>query len=522
MRLTWNSCRRRFVLACTCLIVVISGTRVFAQGGTMTAVRVNATPGGGAQLILTFSSGGVPQFQLFGDDTPNVSVLLVGANRVQKNPAIIAPVGPIVSGQIVSLGDSLSVQLTLKAAAKVRVAPGSGQVLVIAIAPPTTVDQAAPTLPYPTPVSTALPMAGPGAVRAIIRLKYADLSEVVGLLVAGATIAPNDNFQPQPSAGNFGAPSSLGGGTVGGVPSFNTGANYSPSLAYGQTQNTTSISQRVNENVAIDRRLNAIVLTGPPDLVASYRAFIDEVDVPLGSVMLETQIVELTDTAARDLGIDYTNAGGQVAAGTLGTKSLSSAQAAGSLQAAVFATVQRGNGRIIAQPRIVALDNTSASIVTGSALPIVTSIAVSGVNAVQQQVQYVNVGVNLQIQPRISSDGYVTAHVFSEVSSVTGYSQTYPQISQRQAQTSAIVKDGDSFVIGGLLEKTEINSLSKIPGIGDLPLIGGLFRVRHNSLQTINLYIIVTPHIIPALGGNAAATPAPSPTLQPPPQGQRR
>jgi general secretion pathway protein D len=77
---------------------------------------------------------------------------------------------------------------------------------------------------------------------------------------------------------------------------------------------------------------------------------------------------------------------------------------------------------------------------TGDALPIVTSIAVSGVNAVSQQVQYVNVGVSLQIQPRISSDGFVASHVFSQVSSVTGYQPGYPTLSQREAMTTATVK----------------------------------------------------------------------------------
>jgi general secretion pathway protein D len=118
------------------------------------------------------------------------------------------------------------------------------------------------------------------------------------------------------------------------------------------------------------------------------------------------------------------------------------------------------------------------------------------VNAVSQQVQYVNVGVNLQIEPRISSDGFVTSHVFSEVSSVTGYQQGYPTLSQREATTTATVKDGESFVIGGLLETDELRSLAKVPGIGDLPLIGWLFRVRHDQMKSTNLYIIVTPHIL--------------------------
>jgi general secretion pathway protein D len=120
----------------------------------------------------------------------------------------------------------------------------------------------------------------------------------------------------------------------------------------------------------------------------------------------------------------------------------------------------------------------------------------------------VNVGVNLQILARSTSDGYVTAQVYSAVSSVTGYTASYPNIAQRQASTTVTVRDGQSFVLGGLLEKNELNSLSKIPVLGDLPLIGSLFRVRHNSSSTDNLYIVVTPQIIERGG----PSPSPSPT----------
>src|SRR6202008_2715099 len=102
-----------------------------------------------------------------------------------------------------------------------------------------------------------------------------------------------------------------------------------------------------------------------------------------------------------------------------------------------YAQVQKGHGRIVSKPRIAAQSGSSAKIITGDALPVLTSITLSGVNGVSQQVQYVNVGVTLQIAPRVSSDGFVTSHVFCVVSSVTGVSQGYPTISQREASTMA-------------------------------------------------------------------------------------
>src|SRR6202042_1440734 len=166
------------------------------------------------------------------------------------------------------------------------------------------------------------------------------------------------------------------------------------------------------------------------------------------------------------------------------------------LQAAIYAQIAKGNGRIISKPRIAAQSGSTAKIITGDALPILTSIALSGVNAVQQQVQYVNVGVTLQIAPRVSDDGVVTSHVFAEVSSVTGISQGYPTISQREASTSATVRDGDSFIIGGLTQESELTNPNKVPVPGPARAAGGLFKSENPSRSKTDLYIVVTPHIV--------------------------
>jgi general secretion pathway protein D len=181
------------------------------------------------------------------------------------------------------------------------------------------------------------------------------------------------------------------------------------------------------------------------------------------------------------------------------------------LQAAIYAQIAKGNGRIISKPRISAQSGSTAKIITGDALPILTSIALSGVNAVQQQVQYVNVGVTLQIAPRVGDDGFVTSHVFAEVSSVTGYSQGYPTISQREASTSATVRDGDSFVIGGLVQESELSSHNKIPGLGDVPALGEFFKSENASRTKTDLYIVVTPHVVK---GASQAPPVPVAALK--------
>ena len=356
--------------------------------------------------------------------------------------------------------------------------------------------------PVPLPLPPASPaglVAGEGDTFEIVKLKYADVSEIVGLLTGNQTIKSNDDFTPQEP--NFGSGSAVGGNYfgTGGLP-------VTPILATpnGVVVSSDSVGQAVDGTIGIDRRLNAIVLRGSPERVAAIKHEIALLDVPVTSVVLETEFVELSETGARNLGLDFNNGNGQIGAASIAYSrnfpGLSNTPKFGgvtaSFQVALYAQIAKGEGQIVSKPRISAQSGATAKIVTGDALPILTSIALSGVNAVQQQVEYVNVGVTLQIAPRVSDDGFVTAHVFAVVSSVTGFSQGYPTISQREASTSATVRDGEAFVIGGLTEESRISNRSKLPLLGDIPLLGALFTVDHTNRAKRDLYIVVTPHIV--------------------------
>ena len=364
----------------------------------------------------------------------------------------------------------------------------------------------------------ALPPANePPEDYALVQLKYADVSEVVGLLTDGQTVKSNDVFIPSEPA--FGS-NSL------------TGNNYTPQqVTQAPGSNDDPLGQSVDESIGIDRRLNAIWLKGTPERIAQMKQMIAAIDIPVDSVVLETQFVELTEQGLKALGIDFNNANGQIGVLTLGSgsftvglpeqgcnslaESCSGHVSSAAFQAALYAQIQKGNGRIVSRPRISAQSGSTAKIVTGDALPILTSIALSGVNGVSQQVQYVNVGVTLQIAPRVSGDGFVSSHVFAVVSSVTGTSQGYPTISQREAETSATVRDGDSFVIGGLTQDETISSKSKIPLLGDIPVVGQAFRNERTTRSKTELYIIVTPHIVHRVGAKPNAQPANEPVYAP-------
>lgn len=330
----------------------------------------------------------------------------------------------------------------------------------------------------------------------VVRLRYADVSEVVGLLIAGASIKSNDSFTPrEPDFGSAGL-----GGT----------STYVPAPPPTDENSDESLGQSINDAIAVDRRLNAIILKGSADQIARLKAQIALIDVPVQSVILETTFVELTESGARNVGLDFTNANSQIGVATFQTGGFvppgfptSINLSSTAFQAALYAQVTAGNGKIVSKPRIAAQSGSSAKIITGDALPILTSIALSGVNGVQQQVQYVNVGVTLQIAPRVADNGFVTSHVFCVVSSVTGFSQGYPTISQRKAETSATVADGETFVIGGLSEDSELTTNETIPGLSDIPLLGKLFDLDKSTDSKTELYIVVTPHIVHGTAGEA-------------------
>jgi len=471
--------------------------------------------GRGGEVVTVRLTGGVPKYTVLGAGTTEVAVVFDGTTVDATVPPSIAGVGPLGSVSVAQTGISASVVLHLAAAAPVRPHLLGGGVVALEIGAPAA---AAPPGAAETGLAAAFRTpAAPllGSVTEVVPLKYADVSEIAGVLVQGVSVASNDTFAPVNT--NFGTQTSsgtFGGGTSG----LSTGATQGAAVDFTGAGN--ALAQRLNDSLAIDRRLNAVVLTGTPAEVARLRELVARLDVPLRSVILETEVVELTESAARNVGIDYSPQG-FIAQGSFKPATLSTAQAQASFQANLYGAISHGGGRILAKPQILAQSGFPASILTGDALPIITTVIVGGASAVtSQQVNYVNVGVNLQIQPRISGDGFVTSHIFAEVSSVTAFTQGIPQISQRQAVTTATVRDGASFVIGGLLQDNEIHNLTKIPILGNLPILGPFFRFESMSHQKTNLYIIVTPRVV-AENPPTARTPVVPSAQGPVPSGTR-
>ena len=481
----------------------------FAQPSASTAASevtdVELTHDGPDQSVFELTLSPRPgSYSTVSSDPSNPTLLLTRARRGENVPALDQYSGLVRSVEFQQTETGLAVKFSAAAPAKASVqAAGSNRLTVtvtklagaeaIGSRPVDSEGEVVTTAQQPAP-----PMPDDEGYE-LVMLKYADVSEIIGLLSGGATVKPNNVFiRREPGFGSMGS----------------NGSNYQQNNSDGP-KDEQPVGESVDNGLAVDRRLNAVWVRGSPERIARIKEQIAMIDVPVDSVILETQFVELTEAGARSVGIDLTNANGQIAVGTLQTGGFSpysfdpgKVVPSASIQAAIYAQIQKGNGRIVSTPRIAAQSGSTAKILTGDALPILTSITLSGVNGVSQQVQYVNVGVTLQIAPRVSSDGFVTSHIYGVVSSVSGYSQGYPTISQREAETSASVRDGETFVIGGLTQDNSLSSKSKVPILGDIPVLGQAFRVDKATKSKTDLYIVITPHIVRHRGGQ------PDPRLQ--------
>jgi general secretion pathway protein D len=165
-----------------------------------------------------------------------------------------------------------------------------------------------------------------------------------------------------------------------------------------------------------------------------------------------------------------------------------------------------GRLKVLASPHILTADNREASIHIGTEIPILTSQSnIPGVNTVGGQtalvnnVQYRSTGVILRVLPQVNADGLVNLQVRQEVSDVDNNFQSTtgsPAFTTREAETTAVVQNGDSLLIGGIIQETTSRGRSGVPYLMDLPVVGRLFRVDSDSVRRVELIVLLTPKVI--------------------------
>ncbi len=165
------------------------------------------------------------------------------------------------------------------------------------------------------------------------------------------------------------------------------------------------------------------------------------------------------------------------------------------------ALAEAGRLKVLASPHLLTADNREASINIGKSIPIITSTQQStvAVSNLVQQVQYRDTGVILNILPQVNADGLVNLQVRQEVSEVDdnfSSSTGSPAFILREAETTAVVQDGDSLLIGGIIQETTSRSRSGVPYLMDIPVMGQLFRFESSDVRRVELIILLTPHVV--------------------------
>jgi len=171
--------------------------------------------------------------------------------------------------------------------------------------------------------------------------------------------------------------------------------------------------------------------------------------------------------------------------------------------ALITALAKRSRTNILSTPHVIAADNREAHILVGQQVPILTSSAVStiGVGApVVNSIQYRDTGKILTILPQVNSAGLVNMEIRQEVSAVAdtapGTVNNSPTFTTREAETTVVVQDGESVLLGGIIDDQLNRTRSGVPYLMDLPVLGRLFRVETEKVDRTELLVLITPHVI--------------------------
>lgn len=262
-------------------------------------------------------------------------------------------------------------------------------------------------------------------------------------------------------------------------------------------------------DLVVDEKQNMIVMRDTPEAVRLAEKLLAVHDLPEPEVMLEMEILEVKRSRLLDLGIRWpdllTLSPLTTAAGT--ALSLADFQRSRSASVGInftplsFSAGQTENdANLLANPRIRTRNRETARIMIGDRVPNITTTA-TATGFVAESVQYVDVGLKLEVQPTIYLDNEVAIRINLEVSNIVNQVKTNAgtlayQIGTRNAATVLRLKDGENQVLAGLISDAERSSANKVPGLGDLPVVGRLFGGRSDDGQKTELMLSITPRLV--------------------------
>ena len=280
-------------------------------------------------------------------------------------------------------------------------------------------------------------------------------------------------------------------------------------------------------NISLSEEINAIIAMGEPNIIKGIKFIIDELDKEKFQVYVKARIVEINKNSARNIGIKYGFAAGDVSSSGLyamsanfGDTALTNASSASVLKylgdigvatksafalgAALDFLETNGASKSISNPSILCVNNQESSIYVGRTISITTGSVTSAATSIPgttNSFKREDVGLTLKIKPRVSSGDKVTLSVETILENVLddGKNNTtgQPITSKQEVKTQAILRHGEDIVIGGLVRAYENTSKTKIPLLGDIPYLGEvIFSSTSTSQEEDNLIVILTPYIV--------------------------
>lgn len=265
------------------------------------------------------------------------------------------------------------------------------------------------------------------------------------------------------------------------------------------------------KDIVVNEKLNLIIMRDTPDVVRLAERLVALEDIGEAEVMLEVEVMELKRTRLMELGIrwpDQLTLSVLPATGSTFTladlKNLGDSKVNASLSNMVFnAKKENSQSNILANPRIRVKNKEKAKILIGDRVPVITTTS-TATGFVSDSVNYVEVGLKLEVEPNIYLDEEVAIKINLEVSSIVrevlSRSGTLSyQIGTRNASTVLKLKDGETQVLAGLISDEDRNSANKVPGLGDLPILGRLFSSHKDDTQKTEIVLSITPRLMRAV-----------------------
>ncbi|WP_309679305.1 type II secretion system secretin GspD [Polaromonas sp.] len=365
----------------------------------------------------------------------------------------------------------------------------------------------------------------------VVYLKNADATKLASTLRAAM-------------AANAGGASSTGGLTALGAASpaatFSAPASVSGGAAAASSSLTTSLASAqpsTGGQIQADPSTNSLIITASEPQYRQLRAVIDKLDARRAQVFVESLIAEVNADKAAEFGIQFQGPIGKKGDGSIGLLgtnfsigganliSLATQGATGNVLPSTgvnFGVANRtngvyvlgflarfleanGDGNILSTPNLLTLDNEEARIVVGQNVPFLTGSftnAGSGNNGSVnpfQTIERKDVGLTLRVKPQISENGTVKLQIFQEVSSVQASSinsSTGLITNKRSIESNVLVEDGAIVVLGGLLQDEYSGNQEKVPGLGDIPFFGNLFKAETRSRKKTNLMVFLRPVVV--------------------------